>query len=603
MKSKFSILCFVSLALTASDVQAYAGDCKTVFAYGDKNINVIIKGGSPGLSGWLITVPYRSSFTAPIYVRLKHQNNNKLAGFVKVEYKDGQLSVVYDMLKGFVINETTLYVSDKKTASMGHYEIHHHPKLDRADKDSYAVDASAYSERKLYLAAMAVVCGGSGGGTDPDECNTEELSWAGAWQDNVIYKTGNIVQHDGSSYINTCPESTEGVPPPLDMVPARCWDLVAAKGEEGKLGPQGPVGPTGEPGAVGSTGPKGEKGQQGEKGDKGEKGDPGIQGLMGPQGKQGERGERGPTGPAGEKGDPGIQGLMGPTGPQGLQGEKGERGLTGPKGDKGENGQQGKKGEKGDQGPTGPQGEKGERGPTGTAGEKGAKGDRGPVGPTGPQGLQGLRGIAGPMGPIGPTGPQGLQGIPGKDGVCTCSPSKLLLASRTDSDFVPFVAGQCYEGDFMVGLDARGQIICRDAGGGCRTAFAFGSTKLDEILPATLWGWQLSISKGETVTQPIYTSAAGNDLSKAIKVGTLTVRFQDSKVRVTFTMTGDAAMSATHLYVGESNVATTLPGNYGNAHDGLNRAVVDSYEVNVSSEAASLNIVAQAVVCDKKNKH
>lgn len=152
----------------------------------------------------------------------------------------------------------------------------------------------------------------------------------------------------------------------------------------------------------------------------------------------------------------------------------------------------------------------------------------------------------------------------------------------------------------MVGLDTDGQIVCRDAGGLCRTAFALGGTKLADILPTPLWGWQFNVSKGETLTQPIYVGAAGNDLSKAVKVGELTVKFEAKKVTVTFTMTGNAAMSATRLYVGENNVATALPENYGNAHEGLNKAVVDSYEVNVSSETVSLNIVAQAVVCDKK---
>jgi hypothetical protein len=164
----------------------------------------------------------------------------------------------------------------------------------------------------------------------------------------------------------------------------------------------------------------------------------------------------------------------------------------------------------------------------------------------------------------------------------------------------PTVAVQCYEGDFVVGLDANGQIICRDAGGTCRTAFAFGQTELDDISAANLWGWQSSVSKNQTLTQPIYSGAAGNDLSRAVKVGELTVKYEATKVTVTFAMTGDVAMSATHLYVGEGNVATALPEQYGNAHEGLNKAVIDSYEVNVSGAAASLNIVAQAVVCAKK---
>uniref|UniRef100_UPI00405645F9 hypothetical protein n=1 Tax=Candidatus Electronema sp. TaxID=2698783 RepID=UPI00405645F9 len=577
MKNKFSILCLVSLALTAAGVQAQEDDCETTFAYGDKKINVTPSGGGPVLKGWLMTVPDGDSFTTPIYagVKAKKPENGTLAGLVKVAYKNDQLSVAYEMLDGFVISETTLYVSDKKAASTasGDYEKHQHPNLVRADTDSYVLDASAYAGKKLHVAALAVVCGGSGGGTDPGECDASKASWVGAWQDSIIYKAGNIVQHDGSSYINTCCESTEGVPPPVDMVPARCWELVAAKGEDGEAGPQGP---TGEPGAAG---PQGPTGPQGLKGEPGEPGTPGEKGADGAPGPQGERGPIGPTGPQGEKGDKGTDGK---------DGERGERGSTGPQGDVGVQGPTGAEGPRGLTGPMGP------IGPTGPQGQKGEKGERGP---TGSQGLQGLRGIAGPMGPIGPTGPQGLQGVPG---ICSCPSSSSVPLYASSVAPAPFVAGQCYEGDFMVGLDTDGQIVCRDAGGLCRTAFALGGTKLTDILPTTLWGWQLSVSKGETLTQPIYISAVGNDLSKAVKVGELTVKFEAQKVTVTFTMTGDAAMSATRLYVGESNVATALPENYGNAHEGLNRAVVDSYEVNVSSETVSLNIVAQAVVCDKK---
>jgi hypothetical protein len=657
MKKKFSFLCLMSLALAAAGGHAH-DDCETAFAYGDKKINVTPSGGGPVLKGWLMTVPGGGSLTSPIYAGATPKNSagGTLAGHVKVTYQDNQLAVAYEMLDGFVISETTLYVSDKKAASTagGDYEEHHHPDLGRADEDSYAVDAAAYAGKKLHVAALAVVCGDSGAVSG--ECDASAIKWVGAWQDNLVYKAGDVVQHDGSSYVNTCCESAEGVPPSMDMVPVRCWDIVAAKGEDGELGPQGPTGLAGEPGATGPQGPTGEpgaKGDPGEPGQPGEKGDPGDQGErgpVGPTGPKGDKGQAGPTGPqgpageSGAKGDPGERGPAGPTGPQGDRGLDGQAGVTGPQGPTGE---PGAKGERGPAGPTGPEGKKGadgqtgptgapglkgdpgERGPIGPTGPKGDKGtdgkmgeigptgpqgfqgapgkdgprgERGPTGPTGPKGTQGLPGIAGPMGPIGPTGPQGLQGIPGKDGVCTCPSAAPLFSSALSFEAAPapFVAGQCYEGDFMVGLDEAGQIICRDAGGLCRTAFAFGAARLDEILPTTLWGWQISVSKGEILTQPIYVGAAGNDLSKAVKVGELTVKREEKKVTVTFTMTGAAAMSATRLYVGESDIATAIPENYGNAHEGLNRAVVDSYEVNVSSEAASLKIVAQAVVCDKK---
>jgi hypothetical protein len=152
----------------------------------------------------------------------------------------------------------------------------------------------------------------------------------------------------------------------------------------------------------------------------------------------------------------------------------------------------------------------------------------------------------------------------------------------------------------MVGVNENGQIICRNAGGSCRTAFVFGPTTLASVLPTNLWGWQLNVGKGQTVTQPLYAGAIDNNLSKAVKVGELTATYEGKKVSVTFKMTGDLGMSATHLYVGERNVPTALPEQYGNAHEGLNKALIDSYEINVSGQAASLNVVGQAVVCAKK---
>ena len=516
MKTKrIAALCLATLLLTANEMQAGEPECGVAYACGEKH-HKTYRGDNFWQRGWKIKVPNDSSFTIPIYAA-NRTDFVTTVGQLEVSYEDGLLKVAFSMLNGYVMNETSFYLGDKRT-DYGRYRKHYHSDLNSSMEDSYELDVSSYEGKTLYLAAVqAAIC------TEEDpppngNCTDNPLSWQGAWQETLVYAAGNIVQRGGSSYVNTCCESIEGVEPVLNLVPNGCWDLLAAKGDTGETG---------------STGPQGEIGPQG------------IQGEVGPIGPIGPQGETGSTGPQGEIGPQGIQGEVGPIGPIG---------------------------------PAGPQGDKGDKGNTGSPGPAGPIGSQGIPGPAGPQGL---------TGPIGPQGPQGPAGI------CNCPDVDVLVSASTP-------AKQCYEGDFMVGIDENGWIICQDAGGKCRTSFAYGQTQLDDILPVKLWGWQLDLNQGQTIKQPIYTGAAGNDLSKAIKVGELTASYHRNKVTVTFKMTAQTAMSATHLYVGETNLGATLPSGYGNAHEGLNKAVVDSYEVKVSGAAASVKIVAQSVVCDKK---
>jgi len=77
--------------------------------------------------------------------------------------------------------------------------------------------------------------------------------------------------------------------------------------------------------------------------------------------------------------------------------------------------------------------------------QQGQPGEQGPMGPEGPAGPQGPEGPAGPQGPAGPAGPQGLPGPAGE------ALSQTLAEQR------------CPDGQYMIGLDAEGSIIC--AGG------------------------------------------------------------------------------------------------------------------------------------------
>ncbi len=512
MKKRISCLWLATLALTAANVQADNKNCETAFAYGDKELNSFLHNNS---WGWQITVNSGEMLSRAIYAGAGQNDLSKgeKVGELEVRHEGGKIRLIFNMADGFVRGETHLYVGSKHVSKSapGQYAEESIGNIEDMGGGEYQLAIPVAAENKtLYVVAHAEVCEGEA----EDGCAESVSWWKGEWEENAVYTSGNVVQYDGSSYVNTCCPADVGVIPPLNLLPNGCWDIMAAQGVTGPAGATGATGPKGDTGAVGATGPTGAKG---------------------------DTGAAGPTGPAGATG------------------------ATGPKGD------------------------------------TGAQGTAGPVGPAGPQGVKGEQGPQGLVGERGATGPVGPQGPPG---VCTCpssveSYSSFSMAEPAAADAIKLVPAQCYEGEIMAGIDQEGQIICRDAGGSCSTAFAYGATELDDIFSAKLWGWQLAVSKGQTLTQPLYVAAVNNDLSRAESAGVLTVTYAEDKVTVTFTMAKEFTMQETHLYVGAGNVTTTLPSEYPLFHEGLKHALVDSYEVKVSGEAASLNIVAQAVVCTK----
>lgn len=66
-------------------------------------------------------------------------------------------------------------------------------------------------------------------------------TWEGEWDSSTEYDAGDLVEHNGSTYIAT--ESNQASEPPSGD-----WDLVAAAGEPGAQGDPGPQGLQGEPG-------------------------------------------------------------------------------------------------------------------------------------------------------------------------------------------------------------------------------------------------------------------------------------------------------------------------------------------------------------------
>ena len=73
--------------------------------------------------------------------------------------------------------------------------------------------------------------------------------WRGTWMPEVRYAPGDLVEHEGSTWV--CVAPVVGVSPPSVE-----WGLVARRGEPG-FGTSGQPGPQGEPGPQGPPGPPG----------------------------------------------------------------------------------------------------------------------------------------------------------------------------------------------------------------------------------------------------------------------------------------------------------------------------------------------------------
>ena len=119
------------------------------------------------------------------------------------------------------------------------------------------------------------------------------IYWVGEWGDNVSYKPGDGIQHEGSSYLCRQEHTSSAASSPPNT---EYWELMAKKGDTGETGAAGPQGVKGDAGAVG---PQGLKGDTGDTGPAGPKGDFGLTGL------KGDTGEAGPAGPKGDTGEAG----------------------------------------------------------------------------------------------------------------------------------------------------------------------------------------------------------------------------------------------------------------------------------------------------------
>ncbi|MCI5125000.1 MAG: hypothetical protein D3925_11125, partial [Candidatus Electrothrix sp. AR5] len=215
-----------------------AGSCEGAFAYGSEELSSFLETRK---WGWQLSTEENDNYDTPIYAGAGGNSLEKAVhvGDLHISYQEDTLTVSYTLFDDFMLSETHLYVGDRdvSTAAPGQYG-NSHRNLFNAYKDQYEIDVSSYAGSRLYVVAYAEACvaeepsAGSG-----NQCEETDFSWAGVWNPNEVYISGNMVQHDGSAYINICCESTQGVSP--QDYSQQCWDLMVGKGDAGAQGPQG----------------------------------------------------------------------------------------------------------------------------------------------------------------------------------------------------------------------------------------------------------------------------------------------------------------------------------------------------------------------------
>jgi hypothetical protein len=105
------------------------------------------------------------------------------------------------------------------------------------------------------------------------------------------------------------------------------------------------------------------------------------------------------------------------------------------------------------------------------------------------------------------------------------------------------------------------------------TAWAFGNIENNTVAKSSDWGWTNGPLTGGTYTRTLWAGAGGNDTSKGMDVGTVTIVVAGNTVTVTYETTGGAYLAEVHLWIGntelpkvkqgKSLVFTSAPGQLG----------------------------------------
>jgi len=133
-----------------------SGSCETAFAKGDTTF--IDLGLTQSRWGWEITEVAPGSYSYPIYAGAGQNDITKgtLVGHLSVEYDGSSVTVTYNMLSGFVLEETHLFVGTTHTTTIAPGQYGNLHDLSAASSDSFTL--SGFSGQPLFIVAHAVSC-------------------------------------------------------------------------------------------------------------------------------------------------------------------------------------------------------------------------------------------------------------------------------------------------------------------------------------------------------------------------------------------------------------------------------------------------------------
>ncbi|WP_411895232.1 hypothetical protein [Winogradskyella sp. A2] len=151
--------------------------CETLFAIGGEDASTCFLDDGFNRWGWTIGPLSGGEYTFDLYSGAGQCDTDKgtLVGSLSVSYDEalGTVDVDFDMLEGFVLNETHLYVGElpypignngNATVAPGQYP--HQNELDDASSDSYSLsDISG----EIFIIAHGVVCESDDDDDDDDD--------------------------------------------------------------------------------------------------------------------------------------------------------------------------------------------------------------------------------------------------------------------------------------------------------------------------------------------------------------------------------------------------------------------------------------------------
>ena len=196
------IATLLSSLLLLSPLTAYSEQeegCEDAFAFGPEELDDFLQ---TKRWGWQITIKNDEEVETPIYAGVAKNDISKgvQVGRLHITSLDGLLTASFFMFDGSVMSQTALYVGEKKvpTAAPEQYG-NSHGRLMNGDEDKYVVDLTSFSGDTVYVVAYAKICfdkelGDRLGG----KCEEIDFSWKGRWASTRSYRSGNVVQYDGS---------------------------------------------------------------------------------------------------------------------------------------------------------------------------------------------------------------------------------------------------------------------------------------------------------------------------------------------------------------------------------------------------------------------